>query len=476
MKREGTDLDDVKDSGRTRAARPDDKVDVFQFPEKKWVTLRLIGKTFAYGGYWVRGKKKDGSPVSYYVESPSFNPATQERDSTIYDPWRDAEVIVRESISEEDRKKGVRAPLNFSRTFWMNAINRVLQKKFDAKGNKPTKAERVSGFKDKDSDTITPVVAVRFPQSLANKLRGLKELNTTERNGEVKTWPVSHEKYGCDVRIYYDSTKPPADQYQVVPREGKSPLTEEEKGYLIWDLSELSAPASEEETRANFERWSKQVGIKLKSSKSKGRSEEEDDEDEDEDDDDTPKRSSKSKKPVKKSSKKSDDDFDDDDFDDEDSDDDEDEEDDDFEDEDEDDTPKKSKKAPAKKAPAKKSKKPVDDEDDDDFDDDEDEDEDDDEDDEDDTPKRSSKSKKPVKKAPAKKSKKPVDDDDFDEDEDEEDEDSDEDDDFDEDEDDTPKRSSKKAPAKKAPAKKPVKKSKKPVDDDDDFDDEDDDE
>jgi len=490
MGRAGTDFDDVKGGGREKKSRPEDKVDVYHFPEKKWIQMRVLGKVFAYAGYWIAGKNKEGKPIKYYVECPSFDPATQERDSTIYDPWRDAEAKLRaKAESDGEDMKNWRSPIQFVKNYWVCMISRSLQRKFNAEDNKPTKIERTTGFKDKDSDTLTPVVAVRIPTSLAGKIKGLKELNTIEsRSGEVKCFPVSHPKYGCDIRVLYDSDKAPSEQYQVVPREAKTPLTEEELAYLLWDLSDLSSADSEEGTRANFERWALSMGFKVNAGKKKKKVE-----DADEDDEPAPK---KSKKVV-------DEDFD------EDEDDDEpapkkkatakkkkvvDEDEDDFDGEDDDEP------APKKKVAAKKKK--VVDEDEDDFDSDDEEDEpapkkkkkvvdEDDFDDDEDEP-------APKKKTPAKK-KKVVDEDDFDDDEDDEPAPAkkkskkvvDEDDDFEDDDEPAPK---KKAPAKKkkvvdedddfdadeddddepAPKKKAPAKKKKVVDEDDDFDDDDD--
>ena len=448
------DLDDARTS-RNSERRPDvgDLVEIYKFPEKKWVTIRLLPGLHSRARYWIKTKKKDGSPSKFPVECPSYDPQAQERDSTVPDPWRDLAEREASAMSEAERrdsKARERLHVQYTQEWFMEAIVRSVQKQLPERMPKPTPEERKSGVKDKDSDSLTAKRVVRLGKSLLGKLQELKGLNTVEtKTGAVKAFSVNDPKFGRDIRVYYDSSKAPADQYQVQLGDKRTPLTEEELAMLGWDLATACAPVTagmdeealekyHKQVKNDFDQWAAKMGIKLK----KARKDVDEDEDFDDDEDDEPKSKKTSKKPVK--GKKSRD---------------EDEDEDDFDDEDEDDEPK-SKKKPSKK-PAKKSR---DEDEDDDFDDDEDEDDFDDE-DEDDEPKS--------KKKPVKKSKN----DDFD-DEDEDDEeapkskkkpaakksrDEDEDDDFDdEDEEEAPKAK-----------KKPVKKSRDD-DDDDDFDDDDD--
>ncbi len=425
------DLDDAKTS-RSNDRRPDvgDLVEVYKFPEKKWTTIRLTPGLFSRARYWIKTKKKDGSPSKFPIECPSYDPQAQERDSTVPDPWRDHADREASAMSEADRKDSKareRLNIQYTQDWFMEGIVRSIQKQLPERMPKPTAAERKSGFKDKDSDSLTAKRVVRLGKSLLGKLQELKGLNTVEtKSGAVKAFSVNDPKFGRDIRVYYDSSKAPADQYQVQLGDKRTPLTEEELAMLGWDLATACAPVTagmdeealkkyHKQVKNDFDQWAAKMGIKLK----KARKDVDEDEDFDDDEDDEPKSK---KKPVKKSK---DDDFDD-------------EDEDDFDDED--DEPK-SKKKPVKK-PVKKSRDEDEDEDEDDFDD---EDE-----DEDDEPKSRKKPTAKVKK-PVKKSR----DDDFD----------DEDDDFDdedEDEDDEPKSK-----------KKPVKKSRDEDEDEDDFDDED---
>lgn len=460
------DLDDARTgSGRDRAPNVGDLVDVYKFPDKKWVTIRLMSGLFSKAGYWVVTKKRDGSKGKFPTPCPSYDPEAQERDSTIPDPWRDMAATLRESMTEEERKKKDSMLIQFTQEWYMPAIIRSKQKTLPDRLPKPTPSERKTGFKEKDSDSMTAIYAVKLGKSLLGKLQELKGLNTVEsKSGAVKAFSVNDPKFGRDIRVYFDKDKAPADQYQVQLGEKRTPLTEDEQAMLGWNLEAACAPVTagmdEEElakfhkqVKLDFDQWAAKMGIKVK----KSRKDVEEDEDFDEEDEDQPKGK---RKPAPKGKRKpepeDDDDLDDDDG----------EEDDDDFDEEEDDAPP-AKKKPAGKAkakPAAKGKRKPEPEDDDDFDDDDGEDDDLDDDDDDAPPAK----KKPAPKKAAPKGKRkpePEDDDDFDDDGDDDSDDDGDDDDFDDE-----------PPAKKKPAgkAKPAPKGKRKPAEDDDFDDDDD--
>lgn len=448
------DMDEIPQGNGEKAARPDDLVNIAKFKSGKWVTIRLLPGVMTQAVYWVETKKKDGNKARFPVPVPGFDSRAGSQDSEVYDPW--GEAAEKLNVYAEDREKS-KVVIQFSKSFWMNAIIRTEQENEPAKNPKHTKQERETGFKDKDSDSWTPVQVVRLPKSFLDRVNGLKTMNVkrNKKTGSTESYSVSHAKYGCDIMVKYNPEASPASQWEV-QKGDRTPLTEEEQAYLIWDLDLLANPVvTEEESRKEFKSWCTRNKIKL---------------DGDEDEDDAPKKSKKSKKveedddefddpkPKKgKKSKKDEDDEDDDDFDD----------------------PKPKKKS--------KKSRDEDDEDDDDFDDPKpskkskkSRDEDEDEDDEEDDPKPSKKSKK---------SKKDDDDEDFDEDEDDDPKpskkskkarDEDEDDDFD-DEDDEPKSKKKSKKSRdededddEEDDHKPKKKAKKSRDEDEDEDEEDD--
>lgn len=465
------DLDDARTgSGRDRAPNVGDLVDVYKFPDKKWVTIRLMSGLFSKAGYWVVTKKRDGSKGKFPTPCPSYDPEAQERDSTIPDPWRDMAATLRESMTEEERKKKDSMLIQFTQEWYMPAIIRSKQKTLPDRLPKPTPSERKTGFKEKDSDSMTAIYAVKLGKSLLGKLQELKGLNTVEsKSGAVKAFSVNDAKFGRDIRVYFDKDKAPADQYQVQLGEKRTPLTEDELAMLGWDLESACAPVTagmdEEElakfhkqVKLDFDQWAAKMGIKVK----KSRKDVEEDEDFDEEDEDQPKGKRKpAPKGTRKPEPEDDDDLDDDDGE---------EDDDDFDEEEDDAPPAKKKPAGKVKAkPAAKGKRKPEPEDDDDFDDDGEDDSDDDGDDDDFDDEPPAKKKPAGKAKPAPKGKrKPAEDDDFDDDDGEDD---DGEDDFDDEEDDEPP--AKKKPAAKGKAKPAAKGKRKPAaeDDDDDFED-----
>jgi hypothetical protein len=497
-------FDDTKGGAGNKAPRVDELTDLLKLPASEWITLRFVGPTVSYGIHWIKTKKQDGKETSFPAVCLSYDPETEETDSTRECPWCDAESEL----------------IRFGPEYYSNAIVRSLQEDEPSKKQKHTEEEKESGFKKKGSKSWTPIRAVRLTRTLVRELKKLGALNRVKdkKSGETKAYPLSHPKYGCDINIMYDpNEKTPAKKYMVQKGE-RTALSDEEQEYLMQPIEDLQKPDSLKESNKSFERWAEKMDVGAKKNKKKSKDEDEDDEDSDEDDEDeAPKGKGKKGPAAKKGKPKDDDDEDDEDSDsDDDEDDDEDEkpakkkagkkasksdddedEDDEDSDDDEDDEPKSKKKKPA----GKKSKKDDDDEDEDeDEDDDEDEkpskkskakakskkdeDEDDDlddDDDEDDEPKKGAKVKK--------KSKDEDEDDDLDDDDDEDDEpkskkkaskkskkddDEDEDDlDDDDDEDDEPKAKKGKDKKKSKPAK--GKKSKKDDDDEDDLDDDEDD-
>src|ERR1700682_191378 len=88
-KQQGTDFGDVKMNSRQEKQSVADKITPFKLAEGKWTTLRTAGALYSYVTYWCKIDAKDMSPKAkrFPVVSPSWDPSTQQFDSTIYDPW-----------------------------------------------------------------------------------------------------------------------------------------------------------------------------------------------------------------------------------------------------------------------------------------------------------------------------------------------------------------------------------------------------
>ena len=372
----------------------------------------------------------------------------------------------------------------------------------DAKKIKPSAKEQKTGIKDNDNDaSFTPVRVWRLTTSLVGSLQKLETLNKRKVDGKSQPVPIDDPEFGCDVFVSYDSSASPSQRYSI-QKDERTPLTEGEEDYLVWDVASLIANKctnSEETAKKDVERYLKFSGEEA---------DVEDDEDDSDDDGYNPEKGdrvhvvtdddeeytgtvvkntdktlvieddedgekvtiswvdietcepAKAKKTKAKAKRRDDDDddededesprskskskakskFDDDEEDEEEDDDEEDEEeDDDYSDDDEDEAPRGKSKSAKSKKPA-----PWDDDDEDDEDD-------------EDEPRRKAKSKsKPSK------SKRPVDDDEDEDDEEDEDEDGE-----DEEEEDAP-RSKSKSKSKSKPASKAKKRYAFDDDDDDD--------
>ena len=419
----------------------DDMVDTIKLPEKEYVAMRLLGPAIPYAQHWIEfhSTKKD-KDVNIPKICLAFDPETEDFDSSKKCPYCDA---------------GNKASV----AYLTNAIIRDLQENEPAKKGKMTDSEKKTGFKEKSSKTWTPVKVVRITSTVASKFQNLSNANKVKdkKSGETVAKPLSDEKYGRDIQMLYDSKQAGAAKYDVQKGDERTPITEEESEYLLWNIEGLFEP--EDLSRA------KQEAAKFFGKGAKKGDDADYDEDDDmpkgkkgkkgkkddyldSDEEEAPKSKKKGKKPA---------DSDEDDADEEDADS--------SDDADSDDDEPKSKKG-KKGKPGLSAK----DSDDDGFSDDDDDDDADDEDDEDEP--KSKKGKKPA----AKKGKKAADSDEDDADEDadsEEDEpkskkkgkkkpaDSDEDD--EDEEEDEPK--SKKGKGKEKPK---AKGKKKPADSDDD--------
>jgi hypothetical protein len=349
-KKTGFDMDEVQVKGQGDLRKPSDVVDLYDLPDKKFVKLRPFGSVHAYGGHWIETKKKDGGKGNFYYPCAAFDIETGRLDSTKHCPWCDDES----------------GHVRFATDYFINAIHRKEQ------ANKPVKirttaGEAESGYKEKASESWTPVKAVRLTGSVLRRLQDLKQLNTVENEeGETINYSVAHPKYGADVSIKRDKSVAPAQMYEV-QMGTQAAMTKEERGYLIWDLSQLMVTPTAKEAEVEYIKWAKRMGIMDdKPTKGKKSVDADDEGDDDEEEDEAPK--AKAKKPVAKKKVV--------------------DEDDDFDDEEEDEAPKKKptakKKAAvdddedfddeddapvAKKKPAAAKKKAVDDDEDDDFDD-----------------------------------------------------------------------------------------------------------
>lgn len=128
--------------------------------------------------------------------------------------------------------------------------------------HKPSKEEAKTGVKDKEnSGSWTPIRVWRLTSSVVNKLQKLESLNKHKVDGERQAFGIDDAEYGCDIFASYDDGKdiPPTDRYNVQKGDATA-FTEEEEGYLVWDVASVIAEkctASEDSAKRDVERYLK---------------------------------------------------------------------------------------------------------------------------------------------------------------------------------------------------------------------------
>jgi hypothetical protein len=239
-------------------------------------------------------------------------------------------------IIKMNKYLGEKEQIRSQHIFMANAIDRELQDemsdRLENKKFKPTKEERESGFKDIESKSATPVVAWDMKPTLFRKVKGFNELNEYKVDGEKRIFPVSHTKYGRDIQIKFDPDEKGPSMYDAQMTGDRTPLTDDEKGYLKWDIEgAIGKPESKEEAEKEADRLWKEFKKSLKDSddedspkdlkkkkKDKNKKKDKDDDTSPFNEDDKPKKKDKDKKKKNKDKKKSSDeplDLDDDDSD-----------------------------------------------------------------------------------------------------------------------------------------------------------------
>lgn len=367
-------------SGNKDSLKLHEVIEMHKWPDDKWSVVRFLETPIiSVKRHWINivaGKEKKLITIPRYCLAHNIlnehEPRLDKKGKPVKCPYCDL-------VHGRDDNASARAEF----FYLANAIIREIQEDEPRKKSPPTKEEKASGFKDIRSKTWTPVRACRITSSVALRIQELSEGNTVKdkKTGKKVAYDVTHAKYGIDIRIKYKPKAAGTDKYSADADE-RSPLSEEEKGYLIWDLSDNLLDATGrttfEQAVEDFKRMEVvggdtpdddddddddgyslggKKGKKSKKKKSKAAFSDDDDDsdsDDSDDDDDEPKSSKKKKGSKDKKSKKRA--FDDDDDDDSDSDD------------DDDDEPKKSKSKKGSKDKVKVKKRASFDDDDDDDD------------------------------------------------------------------------------------------------------------
>ena len=270
------------------SARIEELIDVFKWPDGKWVQVRLMDRgLLPISTHWVpiigsKTGKESKIPRLCLNIDPTSGKALKGKC-----PYCE----LGDTARAQDH-------------YYFNAIIRELQEDQPKKAVKPTSAERETGFKDIDSRSWTPVRAIRLPGGLLDQFKAQKDLNKhkSKKTGETKKYAINHDKYGVDFNVMYDSSIKGGQKYKI-SKEGRTPLTEEELEYLVYDLD--GAAIAKEMGLKTLEEALRDVktltlaggkGGKDDDEKSKGRRVIDDDDDVDLDEDDEPKKKGKKSK------------------------------------------------------------------------------------------------------------------------------------------------------------------------------------
>ena len=331
-------------------AKYSDLYERFKIPNPpEFARVRLLGDVYELIIHWVPTKTKQGADSAY-------------------------PVLCRKNNGDAEKCACCAAGIKEQRVYLVHAIIR------DEQEDRPAKSAPIpegTEFRKPGDKWWSPVRVLQLPGGAIARIQRLGERNTVADEGG-KAFDISHPKYGRDLTIALDPNQTGSGMYEI-QKEDRSPLTKEERKYLLYDLDSVY----------DYVEDNAEIMRNLASSYERGTLTEDNcdlealhkllvkfglDSDVDDDDDDEEERPSKSKKGGKgKKRSRDEDDDDEDDLDDEDD---------------------EEEERPAKKAKSSKSKKRSRDEDDEDDEDLDDDDLDDpEEDDEDEKPRKSKKSK-----------------------------------------------------------------------------------
>lgn len=350
-------------TGGTDSLRLNEVIEMHSWPSDEWSVVRFLPTPILpVRRHWIKiiaGKEKKEITIPRYCIS--FNPH-DENEPRKDEKGKDIECPYCSLTHGQD------GSARYEFFYLANAIVREIQEDEPRKKAQLTKEEKKTGFKDIRSKSWTPVRVCRITSSVAIRMQELSESNMVKTKKGKVAYDITHPKYGCDVRVKYKPKAAGTDKYSA-DKDERTPMTEEEQGYLVWklddELLDVTGRMGAKQALEDFKRMDIVGGDTVE-----GEGEGIDLGDDDDDDSGSFSKSKKSKKSSK--SKRSA-----------------------FDDDDDDDEPKKPKKTSKKKKssaddkPVKKAKKkPA-------F-----------EDDEDDEPKKSSKKSKKTTEKSSKKSKK----------------------------------------------------------------------
>jgi hypothetical protein len=237
-------FDDVNPSGGNRDdAKLDEIFDLFvpsRDAKGEYVTLRFLPTSILpIKKHWIQimgGKEGAKRAVGIPVMCVGFDPDNE-----------DVPLEGRECpyCNLPHGKKEDGYPAQEELKYLANVIVRDLQTDEPKRKEKPTKKEKETGYKDIKSKTWSPVRVCVLPPGATRRLRELGSRNIPKKGKKTgkgladgKTaFPVNHPRYGLDIDIKYNEKAAGSEKYSI-EKQSVAPLTDEEKGYLVWNLED----------------------------------------------------------------------------------------------------------------------------------------------------------------------------------------------------------------------------------------------
>lgn len=214
-------------NNRGKSPRLDDLLPIHKFKSGVFYNFRFIGAPYTYAEHWIKIITNAGKETSVRKLCLSYDHASGEHKGKC--PYCDV-------LGDNPRVVTLQ-----------NAIERKLQKNEPARRPKPLKSETIldqlpwadSGefyFKEKDSETWTPVVPIRITSSPSQRINDYAALNKeTDKKGNETIYGPEDPDFGFDIQMKYDENQSAANAY-FVNKAKPTELSDEEMDYPIYDL------------------------------------------------------------------------------------------------------------------------------------------------------------------------------------------------------------------------------------------------
>jgi hypothetical protein len=226
-------------TGNKDSVRLEEVIKMHKWPADEWSQVRFLpGKILPVKRHWIKILAGKDGTVKKEISIPRYCIAFDVNNEN--EPRKDAkgkEIVCPYCTLTHGNEGSAR----YEFFYLANAIIREVQEDMPARAKKieKTKEEKKTGFKDIRSKSWTPVEVCRITSTVAGRIQELGDGNfaKNKKTGEKKAYDVTHEKYGLDIRVKFKPKGAGTDKYSA-DKDERTPLTEDEKGYLTWRLDE----------------------------------------------------------------------------------------------------------------------------------------------------------------------------------------------------------------------------------------------